>query len=336
MPRNVPDALLVRMRRPVTTLCRILKIAPLHSEPFGITSLNRDIAFDDGGGSITYRAACGYTPSDVVTKTDLSVNNAEAASLVAQYPLTGVTMDAINRGVYDGAPYVEMLIDYEDTAAGFAIVSSGNIGQITTTDKLACQIELRSLIQILKQTNMVELTSISCRAKFGDARCKKPIIWYRGIVTAVGSETDRTFSFRPPDFSPESSSDAEFWSSSSYTNPEQQYLTSDNQYAFPAPHTFSDGSSYGFFEPGIVHWLSGDYTSLESEVETFDYTTNTITLAIPVPTTVQVGDEFRISQNCAKSKAMCIERWANIINMRAEPELPLGNGTDLQSPTPSA
>lgn len=336
MPRNVPAAFLARARRPVTTFCRVLKISPLHAAPFGITSLNRDIEFDDGKGAITYTAACGYTPSDVVTKSDLSVNNAEAASLVAQYPFTGVTMDAINSGVYDGAPYVEMLIDYEDTSAGFVIVSAGNIGQITTTDKLTCQIELRDLMQILKQTNMVELTSVTCRAKFGDARCKMPIIWYRGIVTAVGDETDRTFTFRAPDFSPESSSDQEVWSSSDYTTPEEQYLTSENDYAFPAPSTLSDGTSYAFFEPGIVHWLTGDYAKLESEVESFDHATNTVTLAIPVPTTIQIGDEFKISQNCAKSKAMCIERYANIVNMRGEPEIPLGNGTDLQSPTPSA
>lgn len=324
MPRNVPAALLARMQLPVTTLCRVLKIMPLHASVFGITSLDKDIDFNDGGGLVTYRAACGYTPSDVVTKTDLSVNNAEAASLVATYPLDGVTIDAINSGVYDGAPYIEYLIDYEDIAAGFAIISSGNIGQITTTDKLACQIELRSLVQMLKQTNMVELTSITCRAKFGDAQCKIAFVWYRGVVTAIGAEDDRTFSFNVP--SPETAG---------YTSAEQQYLTSAG-YVFPASHTFSDGSVYNFFEPGIVHWSTGDYANLESEVESFNSATNSITLTIPVPTIIRVGDEFMIRQDCAKSKAMCIERYDNIINMRGEPEIPLGNGTDLQSPTPSA
>lgn len=332
MPRNIPDAFLARLQRPVTTLCRVLKISPLHADAFGITSLNRDIVFDDGDGSITYRAACGYTPSDVVTKTDMSVNNAQAASLVAQYPMDGVTLDAITSGVYDGAPYVEMLIDYEATDAGFSILGSGNIGQITTQDLLSCQVELRSLIQTLKQTNMVELTSVACRAKFGDTRCKKPIIWYRGVVTAIGDEDDRTFSFGPPEFDRSS----ETWDSSSYTVPEEMYLNSSGEYAFPGAYTFSDGSSYGFFEPGIVHWLTGDYANLESEVETFVSATNGVTLAIPVPTTIKAGDEFKISQNCAKSKAMCIERWSNIVNMRGEPEIPLGTGTDLQSPTTSA
>lgn len=309
--------------RPVTTLCRLLKVSPIGQTPFGITSLNRDIVFDDGNGAITYRAACGYTPSDIVTKTDLSVNNSEADSLLAQYPMDGVTAEAISESLYDGAPYIEMLIDYEDTAAGFGILGSGNIGQITTQDGLACKVELRSLIQVLKQTNMIELTSITCRAKFGDNQCKIGLVWYRGIVTAVGSETDRTFSFGVPD--PDSAG---------YTSAEEQYLTSAG-YVFPAPHTFSDGNVYGFFEPGIVHWTSGDYVSKESEIESFDYATNTVTLSIPVPTEIQVGDTFNIRADCAKSKAMCIERYSNIVNFRGEPEIPLGTGTDLQSPTTS-
>lgn len=323
MPRNVPNALAARMASGATTLCRILKIMPLHADAFGITSLNKDVVFDDGNGAITYRCACGYTPNDYVTKTDLSVNNSEADSLVAQYPLDGVTIDAVNSGIYDGAPYIEYLIDYEDPSAGFSILGSGNIGQITTQDGLACKIELRSLVQILKQTNMIELTSITCRAKFGDTRCKMSFVWYRGIVTAVGAETDRTFSFNP--ISPDSFG---------YTNAEQMYMNSSG-YIFPAPHTFFDGTSYGFFEPGIVHWLTGDYANLESEVESFNSANNQVTLTIPVPTNIQVGDTFQIRQDCAKSKAMCIERFSNIINFRGEPELPLGNGTDLQSPTPT-
>lgn len=324
MPRNIPDPLLTRMRKPVTTLCRVLKVSPIGQTPFGITSLNRDIAFDDGVDAVIYKAACGYTPNNLVTKTDLSVNNSEADSLVAQYPMDGVTLDAITEGQYDGAPYIEMLIDYDDTDAGFTILSSGNIGQITTSDKLSCKVELRDLIQILKQANMIELTSVTCRAKFGDAQCKIIQVWYRGIVTAVGSEIDRTFAFGPPD--PDSAG---------YTSDEEQYLTSAG-YVFPAPHTFSDGTSFGFFEPGIVHWTSGDYAAKESEIESFNYINNNVTLSIPVPTEIKVGDTFNIRADCAKSKAMCIERYSNIVNMRGEPEIPLGNGTDLQSPTPSA
>lgn len=316
MPRNIPAGLAARFQH-CTTLCRALKISPLNAPAFGITSLNRDVEFDDGGGLLTYRCAKGYTPSDTVTKTDLSVNNAEAAGLVAQYPLDGVTIDAINSGVYDGAPFIEYLIDYMLPSAGGVIINSGTIGQITTTDSLACKVELRSYMQTLKQSNMVELTSITCRARFGDARCKIALTWYRGKVSSIGSEDDRVFNFVPGD--PDSSG---------YTPAEEQYMTSAG-YVFPAAV-----GGFNFFEPGIVHWDTGAYAGMESEIESFNPATNTVTLAIPVPDTINAGDTFRIRQDCSKSRDMCINRWNNLLNMRAEPDIPLGNGTDLQSPTP--
>jgi uncharacterized phage protein (TIGR02218 family) len=156
------------------------------------------VEYDDGTLALTYRAKRGYTASDTVTKSDLSVNNAEAQGLMAQYPLDGVTMEGIARGEYDGARYVQYLVNYEDTSMGHVIISSGTIGQIKQVDDLACLIELRELTQVLKQNSIIELTSITCRARFGDAQCKMPLIWYDAEVTAVGDETDRTFTLGVP------------------------------------------------------------------------------------------------------------------------------------------
>lgn len=54
-------------------------------------------------------------------------------------------------------------------------------------------IELRSLTQILKQNAMIELTSITDRAKYGDERNKMPLRWYDSSVDSLGDEEDRTF-----------------------------------------------------------------------------------------------------------------------------------------------
>src|SRR5699024_4824947 len=43
----------------------------------------------------------------------------------------------------------------------------------------------------------IELTSITCRAKFGDERCKMPLRWLPGVVEAIGDEADRTFYAAP-------------------------------------------------------------------------------------------------------------------------------------------
>src|SRR5690625_4694895 len=193
MPRNIPPALAARLRDHSTTLCYLLKVVPREAETFGITTCNRDVDFDDGAGSRTYRAKRGYTASDTETKSDLSVNNAEADGLVAEYPADGVTKEGIARGDYDGAAYMHYLVDYEHPEDGSVLMGAGTVGRVTTTDDLVMKLEMRSLTQTLKQASMIELTSIACRAKFGDERCKMPIVWASGIVAEVGDEADRTF-----------------------------------------------------------------------------------------------------------------------------------------------
>ena len=57
----------------------------------------------------------------------------------------------------------------------------------------------------------------------------------------------------------------------------------------------------------------------------------TATFAIPAYKPIVVGDTFMIRRDCDKSKAMCKD-YGNLLNMRAEPELPRANGTALQVP----
>lgn len=281
----------------------LLKFMPIGGTPFGLTSCNKDLIYDDGAGSITYRCAAGYTPFDTDQRSDLSVNNSQAAGLIAQYPLDGVTINAILRGDFDGCPFKQYLVNYENLTTGrHAIISAGTIGQISQVDQLACNIELRSLIQTLKQNTMVELTSVNCRAKFGDAQCKLAFEWWNAEVTAVGDEADRTFSVS---------------------------ITDSN-----GARTFDTG----FFVPGIAVWETGDNEGFEIEIEEFTHASSgdqEITMVFPVPTDITVGDTLRIRRDCAKSRQACID-YDNIVNFRGEPDLPVGTGLDAQAPTPTA
>jgi hypothetical protein len=87
----------------------------------------------------------------------------------------------------------------------------------------------------------------------------------------------------------------------------------------------------GFFVPGVVEWLTGANAGRQNEVEEYDSTTLTVTLVIPTYATIMPGDTFQIRRDCDKSKTMCIA-YANLNNMRGEPETPRATGTDLQSP----
>lgn len=202
MSRNVPEPLHNWLAAGGHTSCALLLITPARIDPFGITSLDKDVTYDAGTGAVTYRAKCGFTPSDMVSAMDLSVDNSEASSLIAQFPFDGMTPEMIDAGEYDASRFTLYLVDYEHLEAGHVIVSSGTVGEVRRADDGQVTIELRSLMQTLKQQSMIESTSISCRAKFGDQRCKMPLVWVDATVTTVGAEDDRTFiaSAMPDDF----------------------------------------------------------------------------------------------------------------------------------------
>lgn len=288
--RSIPITLVTHLKQPATTQCMLLKIMPRVAPAFGITSLDRDVTYDDGTGPITYRAKRGYTPSDQVSSAQLSVDNGEAQGLLAEYAFDGMTAEGVRRGDYDGAAFVQYLVNYEDLTNGHVEINSGTTGQVRQVDNLGVVIELRSLIQQMKQDSIIELTSISCRARFGDSRCKKELVWQDATVTSVGAEIDRVF------------------------------VAS----ALPS----------GFKAPGIVQWQTGANAGRESEVEEYDSGTGRLTLMIPTHEPIAPGDTARIRRDCDKSKAMCRDDFDNLLNMRAEPELPRGNGIDLQAPKP--
>lgn len=378
MPRAISTELANHLKGSSTTTCYLLKIMPKRSGvvTFGLSSLDADCTYDDGVGEVTYKARRGYTAFDLDTKADLSVDGTEASGLVAEYPADGVTAEGIARGDYDGARFVQYLVNYNDLSMGHVIINSGQVGQITMIDDLLCKIELRSLTQIMKQNSIVELTSITCRAQFGDARCKMPLIWWSASVGSVGAESDRTFTadgedafaqevdgvyigggndivvafplLNPQGLALPSNPDS-FVSytitevrvsgvaTTDYTDDGAGFITFGT-----APPLGSDiewdgsivpsGVGDAYFVPGVVEWLTGANAGRQNEIEAYVSGTRQITLVIPTYQTIAEGDTLRIRRDCDKSKAMC-KAYLNLLNMRAEPELPRADGADLQSPT---
>ena len=89
----------------------------------------------------------------------------------------------------------------------------------------------------------------------------------------------------------------------------------------------------GFFSPGVVRWLTGNNAGMENEIESYDAATGAVVLSIPTNDDIQAGDTLEIRRDCDYSKTMCKDVYNNLLNMRAEPELPRADGADLQSPT---
>lgn len=379
--RTIPALLATDMAKNATTLCYLLKVMPRSSAPiFGITTLDQDFVYDDGGGPVTYRAKTGYTAFDLATSTDMNVDNSEAESLMATYPTDGMTIEGINRGDYDSARFVQYVVNYEAPDHGHGIISGGQVGQVLQIDDLTCKLEMRSLIQILKQNSIVEMTSITCRAAFGDERCKMPLRWYSSTVTTIGAENDRIFTIAPKPGggsggggSTGAVSNVPFGNTDGTTVAFQLLDTAGDPLlsgfsisVIKANGVTQSPSGYsisptglvtfttaptggvltwsgtvtlfpdGYFVPGVVRWVTGANAGSETEVEEYDESTGTVTLAIPTNVSITPGDQLEIRRDCDYSKAMCKDVYDNLLNMRAETELPRADGGDLMSPSSAA
>ena len=82
---------------------------------------------------------------------------------------------------------------------------------------------------------------------------------------------------------------------------------------------------------GLLRWIGGANSGLESAVAASDETRVTLRAAPPLP--VAAGDLVELVEGCDKSLATCAARFANAANFRGEPYLP---GIDLLTRYPGA
>ena len=295
--KTVPSALQTHIDTGQTTLCFLLKIDPQNGSAFGVTSLDVDVDYDDGGGSLTYSASIGMNPASVETSSGLEVANSEAMLLIT----TDFTREEINAGVLDYADFYVYRLNWSSTSDGHYLVQSGRTGVVRSDDELSGVIELRGIPQQLKQ-NFIDLYSLSCRARFGSLEGEELFpclfdttsIWSNGEIDTVGSETDREF-----------------------TALAEPTATGPNG-ALP-------------FDVAIIEFLTGDNAGLTVETETV--VVKDITLRFQSPYDMQIGDTFRIRPDCTKRYSEdCIDLFDNGVNFKGEPLIPLTEESPAQYP----
>lgn len=76
----------------------------------------------------------------------------------------------------------------------------------------------------------------------------------------------------------------------------------------------------GWFSGGEIEWTSGSNDGLKMEVK--EFVDGQVTLALPMPYSIQAGDGFDIIAGCDKSKDTCRDKFNNLLNFRGFPDLP--------------
>lgn len=200
MPKTIPAQLLTHKAQQVTTLCRLLKIVCKDGTEFGFANLDIDVTYNDllgetnsPGGALVYRSGNGFIPYRMESVAGTAVDNTDMAGLVSSPEELGLTEEDLRAGKLDYANAYVYEVNYEDLTPGrHEIIARGNCGKVSVAED-GFKAEFRSLTQRLKQT-IGEVTSITCRAQFGDARCGKTRTWTNATVTSVsGTEPDRVF-----------------------------------------------------------------------------------------------------------------------------------------------
>ena len=318
--KTIEATLLAHKGQPSTTLTDLLLIGPLADSTYrGLTTLDQDVTFTPSVsiGAITFYAHTGVQMSALQSGNDLGVNNAEAQTLlpVATFEVEGITQQQIDSGALDKVRFVVLRVNYNDLTTGRSeVVAGGTLGEIRQKNGGLTIMELRSLTQLLKQLNLIQLTSLGCRARFGsqpigtgggaieeEFPCGFDVSgeWVSGTVESVGGDTYRQF--------------------------------------IDATNLVDSGFDADYFAPGMVEFLTGDNAGQQVEVDAYDYTSGVVTLRFETVSPITVGDTFKIRRHCSKrwtGHNSCDTFWGadKTLHFRGEPWIPVGQASRLTVP----
>jgi uncharacterized phage protein (TIGR02218 family) len=164
----------------VTSLAVCWKLTLTDSSVLGFTDHTSDLTIS----SQLYKAATGFSPTSIETKDKFSVDNLDVAGIL---DAAAITEADIMAGKYDFAEIEIFMVNVTDLSQGIITHRRGWLGEVTLKNGPFIA-EVRGLAQKLSQ-NIVELYSPTCRAIFGDNRCKANPASYTvgGVVNIITS-----------------------------------------------------------------------------------------------------------------------------------------------------
>lgn len=161
-----------------TTMVHCWKVTRTDGEIQGFTEHDMDLTF----ASVTYKAATGFTASQIESSLGLSVDNLNAEGALDDET---INEDDLASGRYDDAVVELYWVNFEDVSQRI-LLSKGNIGRVERGE-LAFTAELRSQTQRLQQRTGRSYQR-TCDAILGDGRCKVSL----GSFTSTGTVTNVT------------------------------------------------------------------------------------------------------------------------------------------------
>jgi uncharacterized phage protein (TIGR02218 family) len=176
--KTLPSALAVHIATRNTTLATALRITRRDGAVYAFTT--HDI--DDVVGGVAYLARPGLAVSDIIIAANAAVGNLQLTTL---HDGTVFTTADVLGGKWRNAAFTIFRYNWASISDGIDTLLSGTLGEFTLL-RNSVTAELRDFRQYLQQA-VGDASSKTCRARLGDARCKKDLtsFAYAGLITAV-------------------------------------------------------------------------------------------------------------------------------------------------------
>ena len=194
-----------------------------------------------------------------------------------------LTVEDLRAGLLDYAEVKIFIVNWADLSMGEMKVRRGTLGEVLAMTSGLFQTEFRGLMQALA-LNVGELTSPTCRADLGDRRCKIDLIDGGWQVMATVATVTDAQNFR---------------------------------IAVDEPRAVD-----GWFIDGVATFTSGQNVGRSMEIKDWTQSTSSARLFLPMPMPVDVGDTLTLYPGCDKRLETCRDKFANVINRRAEDFVP--------------
>lgn len=286
------------LKRPGTGICYTWRLTRLDGIQYLFTDHDEFITIAEAGGdpegSPTLANLLTFTPihSFGVTATKkaqgLAVDNLSIIGLIDDggSPYTGIEEEEILAELFADATVEIWLCAWTDKAAGLLPLKSGTLGTMTFRTT-SFEAEMRGLAERLQRL-VHRVFSIECDVVLFDSRCG---------ISSGGSP--------------------------GFTRAVTVLSVTDNR-TFVVDLNEADG----WAQYGLVEFTTGENTGLKREIiqqieSGGSPGVNEITLLIPMPFDVSVGDAVTITAGCDKTFATCKDKFDNVINFRGFHLIPL-------------
>jgi uncharacterized phage protein (TIGR02218 family) len=252
------------------------------------------LGFTDHDRNLTFGGVTYQAASGFTASTIEDQLGLAVSNLDVQSALSSVaiTEDDLNAGRYDDAAVTIYLVNWQDVSQRVTL-RSGFLGQVSR-GALAFTAELRGLASQLDQA-AGRVFQRSCPWDLGDSRCTVDL----GAAGRYGSGTAT------------------------------QVIS-----AFEFTASGLGSLNAGVLARGRLVWTSGANNGLAVEIKSHSLVAGVarLSLFLPAPVAIAVGDEFSVTVGCDKALATCRDRFANVVNFGGFPQMP-GNDFALSYPT---